>query len=115
MNVSVDSKIKELEYVYKERGYIVKVYNINCIPSIFAILIGNNNNYQIILLNIDDIIPLDSNIQAISRQLFLALGTTKSNDDGIVLKRPHIVQHNDIEVINRAIESYIDNQNYKDK
>lgn len=103
----IDPRIEELEYRYNGSEYIVKIYKLEY-SSIFIILISNQKGkkYHIIMVDGDNIIPLESETQEISRKIFIALGGTIKEGD-LKLKRPQSVQSNEIEVICRAIEQYI--------
>ena len=108
-------KIIELESSYNQKGYIVKIYNLNLNPSIYFILIKKNDKerYHVLIGDIDGILPFESNIQVVSKSLFSAFEGI-SNDDKIYLKSL-IPANGDIERLEQVINNFISSMHQSEK
>ncbi|MDE5969393.1 MAG: hypothetical protein K2G74_00975 [Muribaculaceae bacterium] len=107
--------ISELESLYKQNEYIVKIYNLNLNPSIYFILIKDKENkrYHVLIGDIDGILPFESNIQEVSESLFSAFNGI-SEDNKIELKHPTTV-NDDIERLEQVINNFISSMHQSEK
>lgn len=111
MDKIIDPKIKQIENYYLGKKYIVKIYNIPCNPSIYVILISNQNNhsYNVLICDEDLVTPIESDNQDISRRLFLAFGGTYTDAD-LTLIHPQSVNNDDFERLKQVIDEFINSK-----
>ncbi|MBD5378947.1 MAG: hypothetical protein HDR74_03525 [Bacteroides sp.] len=108
MDKLIDPKIKRIENYYLGKKYIVKIYKIPCNPSVYVILISNqdNHSYNVLICDEDLVTPIESDNQDISRRLFLAFGGTYTDND-LTLRRPQSIDNDDFERLKNVIKEFI--------